>query len=120
MGSIGVTELIFIFVLALLIFGPRKLPELGRTLGKALGEFRKASTDLRAAVEDEMREIEREAKEAETQAREAIGPATQPLAFSEAPVGAGSIDPQNDAPGALGAQASPSGENVADGAAKPA
>ena len=65
MGSLGVPEMIFIFVLALLIFGPRKLPELGRNLGKALAEFRRASNELRATVEDEMRNLEREAREAE-------------------------------------------------------
>lgn len=72
MGPIGVPEMIFIFVLALLIFGPRKLPELGRALGKALGEFRRASTDLRRTVEDEMYEMERQAKELERDAREAV------------------------------------------------
>ena len=70
MGSLGVPEMIFIFVLALLIFGPRKLPELGRNLGKALSEFRRASSELRATVEDEMRNLEKEAREAEHQALE--------------------------------------------------
>jgi TatA/E family protein of Tat protein translocase len=55
--------MIFIFVLALLIFGPRKLPELGRSLGKALTEFRRASADLRNVVEEEMREMERQTAE---------------------------------------------------------
>ncbi len=65
MGPIGVPEMIFIFVLALLIFGPRKLPELGRNLGKALAEFRRTSNELRATVEEEMRNLEREARETE-------------------------------------------------------
>ena len=69
-GSIGVPEMIFVFVLALLIFGPRKLPELGRNLGKALTEFRRASNELRSTVEDEMRNLEKEAKEAERQVLE--------------------------------------------------
>jgi TatA/E family protein of Tat protein translocase len=54
-GSIGMPELIIIFVIALIIFGPRKLPELGRTLGKSLSEFRKASNDLRNTLEEEIR-----------------------------------------------------------------
>jgi len=53
-GSIGLPELILIFVVALLLFGPRKLPEIGRTIGKALGEFRRASNDLRRTVEEEV------------------------------------------------------------------
>ena len=69
-GSVGVPEMIFIFVLALLIFGPRKLPELGRNLGKALAEFRRASNELRATVEDEMRNLEKETRETERQALE--------------------------------------------------
>jgi len=71
-GSLGVPEMIFIFVLALLIFGPRKLPELGRNLGKALAEFRRASSELRATVEDEMRNLEHEAREAERRAIEPV------------------------------------------------
>ncbi len=53
-GSIGGPELILIFVVALLIFGPRKLPELGKTIGRGLAEFRKASTDLRQTLETEI------------------------------------------------------------------
>lgn len=62
MGSIGMPEMIFIFVLALLIFGPKKLPELGRSLGKGLSEFRRASTELRSSLEREMHTIEQETK----------------------------------------------------------
>ena len=54
-GSIGMPELIIIFVIALVIFGPRKLPELGKTLGKSLSEFRRASNDLRNTLEEEIR-----------------------------------------------------------------
>lgn len=53
-GSLGFTELFFIFVLALIIFGPRKLPELGKTLGNALGQFKKASEDFKRSWEDEV------------------------------------------------------------------
>jgi TatA/E family protein of Tat protein translocase len=60
MGSLGVPETIFIFVLALLIFGPKKLPELGRTIGKAMTEFRRASSELKATFDREMHAIERE------------------------------------------------------------
>ncbi|MFQ5818058.1 MAG: twin-arginine translocase TatA/TatE family subunit [Terriglobia bacterium] len=61
MPPIGVTELLLIFLLALLLFGPRKLPELGRSLGRGLAEFRRASNELRATIEEEVQSLEREA-----------------------------------------------------------
>ncbi len=60
MGSLGVPEMMLIFVLALVLFGPKKLPEIGRTLGKAITEFRKASTELKATFEREMQTLEQE------------------------------------------------------------
>ncbi len=54
-GSIGMPELIIIFVIALIIFGPRKLPELGRSLGKSIAEFKRTSNDLRNTLEEEIR-----------------------------------------------------------------
>ena len=54
-GSIGMPELIIIFVIALIIFGPRKLPELGRSLGKSLAEFKQASNELKSTLEEEIR-----------------------------------------------------------------
>ena len=53
-GSLGVPELLFILVLALLVFGPRKLPEIGRTLGRAMGEFRRATSDLKRTLDVEL------------------------------------------------------------------
>jgi TatA/E family protein of Tat protein translocase len=53
-GSLGIPELLFILVLALLVFGPRKLPEIGRTMGKALGEFRRATSDLKRTLDTEL------------------------------------------------------------------
>ena len=55
MGSVGWQEIIIIFVLALIIFGPRKLPELGKTIGKGLAEFKRASNELKQTWEDEVR-----------------------------------------------------------------
>jgi TatA/E family protein of Tat protein translocase len=60
MGPLGWQETVFIFVLALLIFGPKKLPELGKTIGKALTEFRRASSELKATFNEQMASIERE------------------------------------------------------------
>ena len=54
-GSIGMPELIIIFMIALIIFGPRKLPELGRSLGKSLDEFKRASNELKNTLDEEIR-----------------------------------------------------------------
>ncbi len=70
MGPLGVPELIFIFVLALLIFGPKKLPQLGKTFGKSIAEFRRASNDLRSTFQREMDAIDRENQEVKDVAQE--------------------------------------------------
>lgn len=62
MGPIGVQEMIAIFLIALLLFGPKKLPELGRMLGKALTEFRRAKNELKNTFESHMAELERETR----------------------------------------------------------
>ena len=54
-GSLGLPEMILIFIVALIVFGPKRLPEIGRTIGKALGEFKKATDDFKATVEREVR-----------------------------------------------------------------
>ena len=54
-GSLGMPELVIIFVIALIVFGPRKLPELGKSLGKSLAEFKRASNELRNSLEEEIR-----------------------------------------------------------------
>src|SRR6185503_15438150 len=56
MRGIGGPELVFIFILALLIFGPTRLPQIGRTIGKGMAEFRRASTELQRAVNTELEE----------------------------------------------------------------
>lgn len=63
-GPIGMPELIIILTLALIIFGPRKLPELGRSLGRSLGEFKRASNELRNTLDEEIR-IEEEQRTAQ-------------------------------------------------------
>jgi sec-independent protein translocase protein TatA len=83
LGSIGMPELIIIFVIALIIFGPRKLPELGRSLGKSLAEFKKASNELRNTLEEEIRIEEQKDKEKET-APKAAAPAPAPTPPADA------------------------------------
>jgi TatA/E family protein of Tat protein translocase len=81
-GSIGMPELIIIFVIALIIFGPRKLPELGRSLGKSLAEFKKASNELKSTLEEEIRLEETrstfEASKAATEAAKTAATSTIP------------------------------------------
>jgi sec-independent protein translocase protein TatA len=60
MGPLGWQETVFIFFLALLLFGPKKLPELGRTIGKAMTEFRRASSELKSTFDREMKTLEQE------------------------------------------------------------
>jgi sec-independent protein translocase protein TatA len=72
-GSIGMPELIIIFVIALIIFGPRKLPELGKSLGKSLAEFKRASNELKSTLEEEIR-IEEQQQRAEASAKAAQPP----------------------------------------------
>jgi TatA/E family protein of Tat protein translocase len=63
LGSIGMPELMIILVIALIIFGPRKLPELGRSLGRSLKEFKRASNELQHTLDEEIRlEDERSAQ----------------------------------------------------------
>lgn len=56
--SLGVPEMLFIFLLALLIFGPRKLPEIGRQFGRTMAEFKRASNEFKNQIDDEVRQLE--------------------------------------------------------------
>ena len=85
MGNIGFPELIVIFVVALLVFGPRRLPELGRSLGKGLAEFRRASTDLKNS-------IEREIESAEVESAKVVQPVAEKPSAPSNPV------PENPVP----------------------
>jgi len=87
---LSLPHLVVLFVIALVIFGPQKLPELARMLGKATAEFRKMTNDFRYALEDEVRELERQTRireeETAAAARAAQLPATPP-ATATAPEG---------------------------------
>ncbi len=89
-------HLVIIFLIALMVFGPEKLPELARMLGKAMSEFRRMTGDVRRVMDEEMREIERQTRENEARKRNAAAgaqaqpaalPAADPAADSPAPPG---------------------------------
>jgi sec-independent protein translocase protein TatB len=90
---LSMPHLIVLFVVALVIFGPQKLPELARMLGKATAEFRKMTGDFRYALEEEVRELERQ-----TRIREAEAASTaaqpQPSPVEPAPVAPGPVEPE--------------------------
>ncbi len=92
-GSLGLPEILFILVLALLVFGPRRLPEIGRTIGRALGEFRRATHDLKRSIDTELTVDE-------VRGRDAARPAQAPPAPPAAPSGtiAGDAEPEDSEP----------------------
>jgi TatA/E family protein of Tat protein translocase len=63
MGPIGIQELVLIFIIALVFFGPKRLPELGRSLGKTLAEFKRASNEIKQSIEKELQEDEQKIKD---------------------------------------------------------
>ena len=71
MGLLSIPHLIIIFLVTLVVFGPQKLPELARQLGRALAEFRRSTAELRGSFDEHMRELEREARTLEQRTREA-------------------------------------------------
>lgn len=86
MGPLGFPELIIIFVVALIVFGPRKLPELGRSLGKSLSEFKRASNELRSTLDEEIRLEDRRAESAASRAPAVTAPAASPVEDATADV----------------------------------
>lgn len=94
--NLGFSEMLFIFFLALLIFGPKKLPEIGRQIGEALTQFKRASNEFKAQLEDEIRTIENE------EARKKVPPPEPPpakaIALETIPRDAPVFDAPNPAP----------------------
>jgi|ERR1700722_2590932 sec-independent protein translocase protein TatB len=79
----SVPHLVIIFVVALVVFGPEKLPDLARNLGKVMGEFRRATGDLRSTFENHMRDLEREAELRKARETQAAQPTAQPQTAAE-------------------------------------
>jgi len=86
-GTLGGPELFLIFVVALIVFGPRKLPEIGKSLGKMMGEFRRASNEFRSTIENEVEaEKIREAMRIEPPRVEPVTPPAAPTPATSAAV----------------------------------
>ncbi len=83
-GPLGFPELLFILVLALLIFGPKRLPEVGRTIGKGMAQFRKATTDLKRTIESEISLEEEPARRPKALPPLATAPRVAPPVVAEA------------------------------------
>lgn len=77
MGSVGTPEILLILLIALLVFGPQKLPELGKALGRAVREFKKASSELQETLEREVDEIKRSGEASEPLPKGALPPPTR-------------------------------------------
>ena len=84
MGSIGFPELLVIFVIALIVFGPRRLPEIGKALGQGINEFKRASKDLQNRLEDEIEQDRRASATATPEPAAAANPPQAPPAETEA------------------------------------
>jgi sec-independent protein translocase protein TatA len=99
-GSIGMPEMIIILVIALIVFGPRKLPELGKSLGRSLAEFKRASNELRYTLEEEVRVEEQRDHAAKKAASDgaalAAGQPAAPGAPAGTPVNPDSTDGSSD------------------------
>ena len=96
-GTLGMPELILIFVVALLLFGPRKMPQIGRSIGRAMGEFRRASNEFKRTIEDEVsadeiREVEADLKDIKKTITDPAGISDLKTSIKE------SLDPSPDSP----------------------
>jgi len=100
-GPLGMPEIIMIFIVGLLLFGPRKMPELGRSIGRALGEFRRASNEFKRTVEDEVaaediRAVEKDLREIKNVGADAVKKTID--AAAEEPEVKKTIDPAVEEP----------------------
>ena len=92
-GSIGMPELILIFVVALLVFGPKKLPEIGKSIGKGLAEFKRASDDLKKTIEQEIEQGKNEVSSVREQVASIPASLRSAVPFGDSPAPAPPAEP---------------------------
>src|SRR5579864_6638343 len=93
MGPVGIQEMIVIFLVALVLFGPKKLPELGKTIAKAVSEFRRAQSDFKATLDREMQALERENESLKEVTRQTAAELT---AYTDVDLGGPMHEPPSD------------------------
>ncbi len=103
MGSVGSPEILMILLVALLVFGPHKLPELGKALGRAVREFKKATSELQETIEREVEDVKRAAEPPEIMPKGALPSPGKPAA----PAGEKPAPPAQAAQAELPKQAAP-------------
>ncbi|HZD77362.1 MAG TPA: twin-arginine translocase TatA/TatE family subunit [Acidobacteriaceae bacterium] len=107
-GSFGIPDTLFLVVLALIVFGPKKLPEISRQIGKLLYEFRKASNDFKFQIEEELRSAEQAERQKELAAQAAVPQAATPVAITAGEtVSAEPIPASEDTPAEAGLAETP-------------
>jgi sec-independent protein translocase protein TatB len=104
---LSIPHMIVVFIVVLVVFGPQKLPELARSLGKLMAEFRKASTDFKSAFEEEMRDLERQALLTERKKAAEAAATAAPSQPATLATPAGAETPAPDAPSEPGATEAP-------------
>jgi sec-independent protein translocase protein TatB len=126
---LSIPHLIIIFVVALVVFGPEKLPELARNLGKMMAEFRRATGDLRNTFEGHMQDLEREAEQRRIGGASGTAPTVLPLppvppsgtVPTEPPNSSAALSSENDAkPETHSESHEPKPESMSDGGTRPA
>jgi len=111
---LSIPHLIIIFVVALVVFGPEKLPELARNLGRVMAEFRRHTSELRSTFEGHLRDLEREADARKIAAAPAASPPVQPAAAQPTPPSPGTVPSNPPNAAAIAASKESASENVPD------
>jgi sec-independent protein translocase protein TatB len=115
---LSIPHMIVVFIVVLVVFGPQKLPELARGLGKLMAEFRKASTDFKTAFEEEMRDLERQALLAERKKAADAATAAEPIQPATIASPAGAETPSSESPAGPRATEAPVISAVAESVAR--